>query len=186
MPNPYQTAGSGSGLADNSDATSAALDAERVAVTLLGLDAGTGLLKGEFVDLSSLNSSSLPDVDANEGDRQYFYDRSDDRFEQVVIYHAIDSIQRHFHALGFDDDAGTPNGIRDFPTWPMPTGFLMIRATTRLPTTPYTSATAALTTARTPTSSRTSTVTPCSTTRTPPGAAARWARWERASETTWR
>lgn len=116
IPNPYQTSGSGSGMVDNNDATSPALDAERIAATLFGLDAGTGLLKGEFVDLATLNSTSLPDVDADEADRQYFYDRDDPRFEQVVVYHAIDSIQRHFHSLGFDDDTGTPNGIRDFPT----------------------------------------------------------------------
>ncbi|TWT50458.1 Bacillopeptidase F precursor [Rubripirellula amarantea] len=116
LPNPYQTQGSGSGLADNSDANSAALSSQLVSVTLERLDAGTGLLKGEWVDLSTLNSSTLADVDADEATRVYEYDRDDPRFEQVVIYHAIDSIQAYIHSLGFDDDVGTPNGIRDFPT----------------------------------------------------------------------
>ena len=115
-PNPYQTLGSGNGLNDNSDADSAALTGQLENVTLLGLDNGTGLLIGEFVDLATLNSGSLPDVDANEADRNYNYTRNDARFEQVNIYHSVDSINRYFHALGFDDDSGVANGIRDFPT----------------------------------------------------------------------
>jgi choice-of-anchor B domain-containing protein len=113
-PNAMQTSGN-LALTDNADATSAALDAARVSVTLLGLDPGVGTLKGEFVDLVSL-AGGLGVPDANEVSRVYNYDRSDSRFEQVTIYHSIDSIQRRFHALGFDDDVGAVNGIRDFPT----------------------------------------------------------------------
>ena len=113
-PNPMQTSGD-LGLSDNADSTSAALDNGRVAVTLLGLDPGVGTLKGEYVDLVSL-AGGLAVADANEVSRVYNYDRSDDRFEQVTIYHSIDSIQRYFHSLGFDDDTGAVNGIRDFPT----------------------------------------------------------------------
>ncbi len=113
-PNPMQTSGD-LGLSDNVDNTSAALDNGRVAVTLLGLDPGVGTLKGEYVDLVSL-AGGLAVADANEVSRIYNYDRSDDRFEQVTIYHSIDSIQRYFHSLGFDDDTGAINGIRDFPT----------------------------------------------------------------------
>lgn len=115
-PNPYQTLGSGSGLSDNSDANSTALSNQRIVVPLLGLDDGTGLLKGEFVDLSTLNSSTLADVDADEPSRVYDYERNDARFEQVVTYDTVDKLQRYFHSLGFDDDTGIPNGIRDFPT----------------------------------------------------------------------
>ncbi|HIL81303.1 MAG TPA: hypothetical protein EYG54_08615, partial [Myxococcales bacterium] len=113
-PNAMQTSGN-LGLTDNADATSAALDAARVSVTLLGLDPGVGTLKGEFVDLVSL-AGGLGVPDADEVSRVYNYDRSDSRFEQVTIYHSIDSIQRRFHALGFDDDVGAVNGIRDFST----------------------------------------------------------------------
>jgi choice-of-anchor B domain-containing protein len=114
IPNPIQTSGNAS-LVDNSDATSAALDAERSSVTLQGLDAGVGTLKGEFVDLVSLaGGKAVPNAD--EITRVYQYDRDDDRFEQVVIYHAIDQIQRYFHSLGFDNDVGAANGIRDFPS----------------------------------------------------------------------
>ncbi len=115
-PNPYQTQGNGAGLSDSNDANSAALSSQMISVTLQGLDEGTGLLRGEFVNLSSLNSPDIPDIDANEPTRIYEYTRDDSRFEQVVVYHAVDQINRYFHALGFDDDSGTPNGIRDFPT----------------------------------------------------------------------
>ncbi len=115
-PNPYQTQGNGAGLSDSNDANSSALSAQLVSVTLQGLDEGTGLLRGEFVNLSSLNSPNITDVDANEPSRVYEYTRDDPRFEQVVVYHSVDQINRYFHALGFDDDTGVPNGIRDFPT----------------------------------------------------------------------
>jgi len=113
-PNPVQASGN-PGLEDGGDASSAALDAERLQVSLLGLDPGIGTLKGEFADLVSL-AGGLDAPDADEPSRVYNYDRSDDRFEQVVVYDTIDSIQRYFHALGFDDDVGPVNGIRDFPT----------------------------------------------------------------------
>ncbi|QEG21753.1 proprotein convertase P-domain-containing protein [Mariniblastus fucicola] len=115
-PNPYQTLGSDTGITDNNDANSTALENQHISVTLEGLDEGTGLIKGEFVDLSTLNSSTITDVDADEADRVYEYTRDDPRFEQVQIYHTVDQINRYFHDLGFDDDTGTPNGIRDFPT----------------------------------------------------------------------
>ena len=116
VPNPYQTQGSGAGLTDNNDATSAAFDAQLISVTLQRLDDNTGLIMGQWADLSTLNSPTLADVDADEANRVYQYDRDDPRFEQVNIYHSIDSLQEYIHSLGFDDDTGTPNGIRDFPT----------------------------------------------------------------------
>lgn len=115
-PNPYQTQGSGAGLSDSDDATSGALEAQMVPVALQRLNDNTGLLIGEWVDVATLNSPTLANLDADEPNRVYNYTRDDDRFEQVVIYHAIDSIQQYFHTLGFDDDAGVANGIRDFPT----------------------------------------------------------------------
>lgn len=113
IPNPMQSSGN-TGLADGNDATNPTLDGQRISVTLEGLDAGTGLLVGEYVDLTLSGGLSVPDAD--EPTRQYFYDRDDPRFEQVNIYHSIDQIQRYFHTLGFDDDTGTANGIRDFPS----------------------------------------------------------------------
>ena len=115
-PNPWQQQGNGTDLQDNDDATNPTLDSLVISVTLEGLDEGTGLLIGEFVDLATLNSDSIPDNDADEPTRVYEYTRDDDRFEQVVVYYSVDQMNRYFHALGFDDDTGTPNGIRDFPT----------------------------------------------------------------------
>ena len=112
LPNPYQTQGSGTGLSDNNDANSPPLEAQLITVQLDGLNPGTGLLVGEFVDLATLDSPTLPDVDANELTRVYQYTRDDPRFEQVVIYDTIDSIQRYIQSLGF---VGA-TGIRDFPT----------------------------------------------------------------------
>ena len=113
-PSPIQETGDTT-LSDNGDQTNATLDAARVAVTLLGLDPDTGRLRGEYADLVSLAGGKEFDP-ADEPSRDYQYDRSDPRFEQVVIYHAVDSIQRYIHSLGFDDDNEIPNGIRDFPT----------------------------------------------------------------------
>jgi hypothetical protein len=114
LPNPVQVLGDWTSISDNSDATGSLLDQARDLVTLQGLDAATGLLMGEFVDLTLAGGLSVPAAD--EVSRSYLYDRDEDRFEQVLIYHAVDSIQRYFHSLGFDDDTGIPNGIRDFPT----------------------------------------------------------------------
>jgi Zn-dependent metalloprotease len=118
VPNPVQTSGDPT-VTDNDDATDAVLDGARSDVVLEGLNAGT-LLKGGFADVATLDPPFCPRpdgcADADEADRMYFYDRSDPRFEQVVAYHAIDTAQRYVHALGYDDDSGPPNGIRDFPT----------------------------------------------------------------------
>ena len=114
QPNPIQTSGN-AGLTDGGDSASTALNAERVEVTLSGLVAGIGTLRGEFVDLVSL-AGGLTVPDADEPTRVYEYDRSDKRFEQVTIYSTVDAIQRYFHSLGFDDDTGIANGIRDFPS----------------------------------------------------------------------
>ena len=117
-PNPVQYHGNWTTISDNSDANSALLDSARVLVTLQGLDPCTNSCKltGEFVDLT-LQKQGKRVPDADEPDRNYFYTRDDERFEQVVVYHTVDSIQRYFHALGFDDDVGVTNGIRDFPTF---------------------------------------------------------------------
>ncbi len=114
FPNPYQTQGNGVGMNDNNDQTSATLNNQLLGVTLEGLDNGTGLLRGEFVDTTFGGGLNVPA--ANESSRVYQYTRDDPRFEQVVVYHTVDQINRYFHDLGFDDDSGTPNGIRDFPT----------------------------------------------------------------------
>jgi choice-of-anchor B domain-containing protein len=112
-PSPAQTSGD-TGLQDNDDATSALLDAERVRVTLEGLDSGTGRLVGEYVDVT-FGGGKIWTV-ADESDRIYECDRDEECFEEALVYHAVDQIQRYFHGLGFDDHVGVANGIRDFAT----------------------------------------------------------------------
>jgi fungalysin metallopeptidase (M36)/fungalysin/thermolysin propeptide len=123
-PNPVQTSGI-TGLQDSNDATPSEpehpLNKELKEVLLPGLESSTGLLKGRFVDVVILNAPHPPQrdyPDADEPDREYFYNRTDPRFEQVIAYSAIDSLQRYIHALGFgdDDDDKLSNGIRDYPT----------------------------------------------------------------------
>ena len=73
-----------------------------------------------MVTLKTTNPPQRDYPDADEPGREYFYNRSDPRFEQVMAYSAIDSVQRYIHALGFDNDTGDDNklskGIRDHPT----------------------------------------------------------------------
>lgn len=112
-PNPYQTSGDTT-APDNGDATSAFLDGERVTVTLERLDDGTGRLKGEFVDLTLSGGENW--TVADESNRVYEYTRADKRFEEVTIYYTVDQVQAYIHSLGFDNDVGVANGIRDFPS----------------------------------------------------------------------
>lgn len=114
QPNPIQSSGNTS-LSDNNDNTSTALDAERVRVDLLGLDEGYDTLRGEFVDLVSL-PGGLNVADAVNPSRTYDYNRDQNQFEQVNIYSTVDSLVRYIESLGFNDDVGVPNGIRDRPT----------------------------------------------------------------------
>ncbi len=113
-PNPVQQTGN-SGLADASDAASAALNSARVTVPLNHLDSGTGKLKGSYADLTGtgINESStcgLPYTpgQANEPTRGYNYTRDDDRFEEVNAYAAIDGVQSWFHTLGFANILNRP------------------------------------------------------------------------------
>jgi len=120
-PNPIQTSGI-LDLKDNNDATNLVLDEQRIAVDLLGLDDGTDLLKGEFVDVASYNSPFCPRPskqcpDAKNASRSYVYTRNQPQFEQVVIYQAIDSVQRYLRdTLGFKDATSGNALIRNFPT----------------------------------------------------------------------
>lgn len=119
-PNPPQTSGI-LDLKDNDDAASVELDKQRIAVDLLGLAEGTTLLKGEFVDLATYDTPTCPRLDgvcpdAANANRAYFYTRDQPEFEQVVIYNAVDSVQRYLRdVLSFQDAKGNAT-IRNFPT----------------------------------------------------------------------
>jgi len=120
LPNPIQSSGI-TDLKDNNDTAPVdpahPLNSQLIEVELQGLQSNTGLLKGQYADLSSHKTTNFPQIDypdADESTRNYFYNRSDTRFEQVVVYHALDSIQRYIQSLGYSNEKAT--GIRDYPT----------------------------------------------------------------------
>ncbi|MBK9033847.1 MAG: M36 family metallopeptidase [Myxococcales bacterium] len=83
-------------LTDNNDATSAALDAARVTVTLPNLD-GSGVLRGTYADARPTNINQR----AQSATHVFNYDRADNRFEEVVTYYHLDRAQARIQALGF-------------------------------------------------------------------------------------
>jgi len=107
-PNPVQSSGDTT-LTINSPAS--AINAQLVDMYLPGLNAGTGMLKGKWVEV---RSTLYPVVD--EPTRVYSYAFPHPGVEQVNTYFAIDSAQRYVRSLGFNDDRATPNGIHGFPT----------------------------------------------------------------------
>ncbi len=107
-PNPVQTAGTSTGLADSGDADSAALTAQRTtAFPLTNLAPVVDTLKGDYADLTAtgITGSSLPYTpgSAHSASRDYDFTRSDDRFEEASVYAAITGIQTKIQALGFSD-----------------------------------------------------------------------------------
>ena len=99
-PNPVVTSGSYAGLADNKDADSAALNAERVQVTLTGLD-GSGFLRGTYAVVVGETGDSAYSVDCT-----FNYTRHDDRFEQVMAYYWVTKSQEYTRGLGFTASSG--------------------------------------------------------------------------------
>lgn len=94
-PNPVATSGITT-LADNKDADSAVLTAERVSVQLEELD-GSGYLRGTYAIVVSATGKP-----AFAEDCTYDYTRSDDRFEQVMAYYWVTASQLYLRELGFD------------------------------------------------------------------------------------
>ena len=76
--------------------------------TLLGINAGQDRLIGEFVDLSApgIIGGYKPAAVADEPSRNYVYDCNDDRFEEVMVYHHVDALQRKIQSLGFSGASG--------------------------------------------------------------------------------
>lgn len=95
LPNPVVTSGSLSGLTDKNDADSTALNNQLKTVTLKGLN-GSGYLAGDYVTIASK-------VKTYSASFQYNYTRSNDRFEDVMAYYHIDTLQRYIQQLGFNN-----------------------------------------------------------------------------------
>ncbi|MDM5188437.1 M36 family metallopeptidase [Bacillus sp. DX4.1] len=93
LPNPVVSSGSLTGLKDNNDADSAALNNQLKTVTLKGLN-GTGFLVGDYVTISSKANTKSTSL-------QFNYTRSNDSFEDVMSYYHIDTLQRYIQQIGF-------------------------------------------------------------------------------------
>jgi Zn-dependent metalloprotease len=68
-------------------------------VTLKELEQG-GRLKGPYVDTTNTPKG------ARSANFEFVYTRDDDRFEEVMAYYHIDSLQRYIQSLGFRNDKG--------------------------------------------------------------------------------
>lgn len=103
--NPYQQSG-GTVPPPNScegGTNAAQLAPWQSSVTLLGIAGGQNKLKGQYVDLTApgVPPGIKPAGLASEVTRVYNYPCSDDRFEEVMIYHHVDRTQRLIQSLGF-------------------------------------------------------------------------------------
>lgn len=100
-PNPVVTS-QNSDLVDGDNKDSAALDAAYRQVLLTGLD-GSGFLRG-----TAANNTMPETKQARSEANQFFYPRSDERFEQVSAYYGITKAQRYIQSLGFADVNNEP------------------------------------------------------------------------------
>jgi hypothetical protein len=100
-PNPVVTSGN-PGLTDQDDADYAALNNQRVSITLSYLD-GSGYLRGTWASVTTGTGDQ-----AYETDCTFDYTRHDDRFEQVMAYYWITKSQLYLRSLGFGVTAGWP------------------------------------------------------------------------------
>jgi Zn-dependent metalloprotease/subtilisin-like proprotein convertase family protein len=92
----------------DSASNASSLSSEYASRTLLGLDEGQDRLIGEFVDLSApgLDGAYKPAAVADEPSHNYVYGCDDDRFEEVMVYSHIDTVQRKIQSLGFSGASG--------------------------------------------------------------------------------
>jgi hypothetical protein len=114
-PDPLSTAGQSYGgtFTDNNDADAAALNNERLAVTLPEITRGTdGLyrLEGPYVRIIGQNNGGTtvyqPPAEATPDG--FAYTRSQEGFEAVNAYYHLDKSQRYVQALGFSDRQNAP------------------------------------------------------------------------------
>ncbi|MBI2944000.1 MAG: M36 family metallopeptidase [Candidatus Wallbacteria bacterium] len=93
-------------LFDNGDSAAAVPDTAYSVVPLLGLD-GSGALRGQFASVFSQTAaggSSGTLAPTNVPSLQFLFNRSDRRFEEVMVYHHVDASQRFIqNELGFSN-----------------------------------------------------------------------------------
>jgi len=93
---------------DNNDATNADLDAARTTASLNDISQdgnGKWVLQGPFVRIVGENTAgtTVYDPPAVDSPNDFFFDRSDKRFEAVNAYYHIDASQRYIQSLGILD-----------------------------------------------------------------------------------
>jgi Zn-dependent metalloprotease len=102
-PNPVTTSGNPT-LVDRHDRDYPALTEELFVRPLLGLD-GSGRLVGPYVTTAPTKKQAL------EADFTFDYTRSDNRFEQAMVYYHIDTCQRYLQFLGFTNANNRPQPV---------------------------------------------------------------------------
>jgi len=113
-PNPPKN--SGGAIPPPSDCDSGSneslLSTQYVNRPLLGINPAQDRLKGEFVDLTGpgIIGAYKPAGQANEPSGSYVYPCTDDRFEEVMVYHHVDTVQRKIQSLGFSGPAAIVDG----------------------------------------------------------------------------
>ncbi|MEO6512168.1 MAG: M36 family metallopeptidase [Nocardioides sp.] len=105
MVNPVQSSGDQS-LTDQKDAASAVLASDYAVVPLRNLD-GSGYLRGKWAVVDSATGKPAYASDGN-----FYYDRSQDQFEQVMGYFWVNQAQEYIQSLGF---GSTLPGILNSP-----------------------------------------------------------------------
>jgi hypothetical protein len=103
-PNPGASNG-GTAPAPDCDSVSnqSKLASQYKTVTLQGIEPGQGKLKGDFVDLTApgIDPGVKPAGQADSPTHEYVYGCNDDRFEEVMAYYHVDTMQRKLQSLGF-------------------------------------------------------------------------------------
>lgn len=89
-------------LYDAKDKDQDLLESAYKIVILKELNLG-GYLKGPYVDTTNTPKS------ARSSNLEFIYTREDDRFEEVMAYYNIDSLQRYIQSLGFNGSKGILN-----------------------------------------------------------------------------
>jgi len=101
VPNPVVTLNNDK-LFDQKDSNQDVFNKAYRAVVLKDLEAG-GRLKGPFAD-----TTNTPNC-AKALNNEFMYTRYDDRFEEVMAYYHIDTVQRYVQSLGFTGSKGILN-----------------------------------------------------------------------------
>jgi hypothetical protein len=92
-------------LTDQNDADYAALQPAYVTAALTNLD-GSGFLRGPYADVSGTTSPAFSAT------LDFSYGRTDERFEQVMAYYAVNKAQEYIHSLGFTNVNNEPQRIK--------------------------------------------------------------------------